>query len=37
MTDENQREVVIPGEIIASGDDYLPGENTEKKGKELPQ
>jgi len=35
MTDENQREVVIPGEIIASGDDYLPGENTEKKGKDI--
>ena len=35
MADENQREVVIPGEIIASGDDYLPGENTEKKGKDI--
>jgi len=27
MTD---RKIVIPGEIIAKGDDYLPGENTEK-------
>ncbi len=24
------REVVVPGEVIAKGDDYLPGENTEK-------
>ena len=26
------RQVVIPGEVIAKGDDYLPGENTEKRG-----
>jgi len=32
MTD---RKIVIPGEIIASGDDYLPGEGTEKKGKDV--
>ncbi|MEK6895735.1 MAG: exosome complex RNA-binding protein Rrp4, partial [Nanoarchaeota archaeon] len=25
------RKIVIPGEIIAEGDDYLPGEGTEKK------
>jgi exosome complex component RRP4 len=31
MTDENKRHVVIPGEIIVSGDDYLPGDNTEKR------
>jgi exosome complex component RRP4 len=27
-----ERKIVIPGEIIFSGDDYLPGEGTEKKG-----
>jgi len=32
---ETRREVVIPGEIVASGDDYLPGEGTEKKGEEI--
>jgi exosome complex component RRP4 len=26
-----ERKVVIPGEIIVEGDDYLPGESTEKK------
>jgi len=35
MTDEKNREVVIPGEVIVSGDDYLPGEGTEKKGKNI--
>jgi len=25
-----ERKIVIPGEIIAKGDDYLPGENTQK-------
>ena len=29
------RTAVIPGEIIASGDDYLPGEGTEKRGKNI--
>ncbi len=29
--EENQREVVIPGEVIAEGTDYLPGEGTEKR------
>lgn len=29
------RQIVIPGEIIASGDDFLPGEGTEKKGKDI--
>lgn len=28
-----ERKVVIPGEIIAEGNDYLPGEGTEKRGK----
>ena len=31
MTNENKRRVVIPGEEIVSGDNYLPGENTEKR------
>ena len=29
------RQIVIPGEIIVSGDDYLPGENTKKRGKDI--
>jgi exosome complex component RRP4 len=32
MTD---RQIVIPGEIIFKGDDYLPGEGTEKHGDEI--
>lgn len=32
MTD---RKIVIPGEIIAKGADFLPGEGTEKKGEEI--
>ena len=31
----NEREIVIPGEIIAKGNDYLPGEGTEKKAEEI--
>ena len=27
-----ERKVVIPGEVIVTGDNYLPGEGTEKKG-----
>lgn len=34
MTEE-KRNIVIPGEIIVSGDDYLPGEGTEKRGKDI--
>ena len=30
-----ERKVVIPGEIIVKGDDYLPGEGTEKKGENI--
>ncbi len=30
MATENKRKVVIPGEVIAKGDDFLPGEGTEK-------
>lgn len=29
---EHARKIVIPGEIIAEGNEYLPGEGTEKKG-----
>jgi len=33
MTEEkNKRKIVIPGEIIETGEDFLPGENTEKQG-----
>jgi exosome complex component RRP4 len=35
MTEENKRKVVIPGEVIFKGEDYLPGEGTEKKGNEI--
>ena len=31
----SERKIVIPGEVIASGEDYLPGENTEKRGKDI--
>jgi exosome complex component RRP4 len=30
-----ERKIVIPGEVISSGDDYLPGEGTERRGKEI--
>ena len=32
---ENERKIVIPGESIVEGDDYLPGEGTEKRGKNI--
>ncbi len=32
MTD---RKIVIPGEVIATGNDYLPGEGTEKRGTDI--
>ena len=35
MSDESSRKVVIPGEIIESGNDYLPGEGTEKQGENI--
>jgi len=31
MSKESKREIVIPGEVIVSGEDYLPGEGTEKR------
>lgn len=33
--EETERKVVIPGEVIVSGDDFLPGEGTEKRGEEV--
>lgn len=30
-----QRQIVIPGEVIFKGEDYLPGEGTEKRGDEI--
>src|SRR3989344_2714285 len=30
-----ERKIVIPGETIATGEDYLPGKGTEKKGNEI--
>lgn len=35
MTEKNDRKVVIPGEVIMRGEDYLPGEGTEKRGEEI--
>lgn len=36
MNKENkERTPVIPGEVIAKGSDYLPGEGTEKQGEEI--
>jgi exosome complex component RRP4 len=32
---ESQRKIVIPGEIIVSGADYLPGESTKKQGEDI--
>ena len=31
MTNENTRQLVIPGEVISEGDDLLPGEGTRKE------
>jgi exosome complex component RRP4 len=30
-----ERKIIIPGEVIVSGDDYLPGEGTEKRGNDI--
>lgn len=38
MTEEKNnkdRKIVIPGEVIVKGDEYLPGDNTEKIGDEI--
>ncbi len=33
--DQVERKIVIPGEVISKGEDYLPGEGTEKIGNEI--
>jgi exosome complex component RRP4 len=35
MTEETAREIVIPGEVLESGEDLLPGEGTRREGKEI--
>ena len=35
MEEKTKRTVVIPGEILAKGEGYLPGEGTEKVGEEI--
>ena len=35
MTTEHKRNIVVPGETIVEGDNYLPGEGTEKQGKKI--
>ena len=34
-TEKKERKLVIPGEVIASGDEYLPGDFTRKEGKDI--
>ena len=34
-SEHSERKVVIPGEVIFKGEDYLPGEGTEKRGDEI--
>ena len=33
--EEKKREKVVPGEIVATGTNYLPGENTQREGKDI--
>ena len=35
MKEKIERQIVIPGEVIIKGEDYLPGEGTEKIGDEI--
>jgi exosome complex component RRP4 len=35
MSEDHKRKVVVPGEAIVTGDDYLPGDGTEKRGNEI--
>ena len=35
MSDEKNREIVTPGEVIVEGESYLPGEGTEKQGDKI--
>ncbi len=32
---ENTRKIIIPGEIIVKGEEFLPGDGTEKRGQEI--
>lgn len=34
-SEENHRRIAVPGEMIASGDDYLPGEGTIREGDKI--
>jgi exosome complex component RRP4 len=34
-SEESKRKIVVPGEIIISGDDYLPGEGTRREGSDI--
>ena len=34
-SDSEKRKIVVPGEVIISGDDYLPGEGTRREGDEI--
>ena len=34
-SEEKKRELVVPGEIVASGSGSLPGENTQKEGEDI--
>jgi len=33
--EETKRKIVVPGEVIISGEDYLPGDNTRREGKDI--
>lgn len=35
MSEESKRKIIIPGEIIVSGNDYLPGEGTERRSQDI--
>ena len=35
MAEKNERRIVVPGETIVEGDDYLPGDFTRKEGEEI--
>ncbi|MBI2046597.1 hypothetical protein HYT26_00330 [Candidatus Pacearchaeota archaeon] len=34
-TEKTKRKLVVPGEIIAEGEDYLPGDGTRRERKEI--
>ena len=35
INEEKKREIAVPGEILASGPSFLPGENTQKEGEDI--